>query len=410
MKILALTHTYPRFENDTNAPFVQDLCEAHAAAGHETTVLTAFDKCIDPVRLDKKVDLKTYRYIWPDSMHLLGYSRTIEADVRLKKSAALLGPLMLGSATAKLLRIVREMKPDVIHAHWIVPNGFSGALVSKITGVPLFCSLWGSDIFVAEKNRLYAFMAAFAGRQSSVVTSCSAELKDRLVALGVSENKVELVSNGCYADQFRPNLAAGAQIRREFGIAPGEIMVLALGRFAYKKGFDHLIRAAKHFAGDGSDVRLVIAGSGDLEGDLKAQARSTGLGDRILFPGLVARDRVPSFFAACDIFAMPSVHDPVGNVDGLPTVIVEAMGAEKAIVASDISGIPLAIRHEETGLLVPPADENTLTETIQRLIDDKDLRSKLGRAARQLVVEELDWSHIAARHRQIYLNAMKTAT
>lgn len=408
MKILALTHTYPRFDRDTNAPFVQDLCEAHAKAGHQVTALTAFDPEIDPARPNKRVALETYRYIWPDSMHLLGYSRTIEADVRLKSSVAFLGPLMIGSAFAHLLQIVRQTRPDVIHAHWIVPNGFIGALVSKITGVPLFCSLWGSDIFVAEKNAGYSWMARFAGRQCSTVTSCSAELKDRLVALGVSANKIKLVSNGCNADEFRPGIPETAGLRTELGIAEDEVMVLALGRFAHKKGFDVLIRAAGKFARSENKVKLVIAGSGDLEQDWKALARSTGLGERIIFPGIVSRDRVPTFFAACDIFTMPSVHDPVGNVDGLPTVILEAMGAEKAVVASDISGIPLAIRNEDTGLLVPPGDESTLAAAIQRLAANQALRAKLGRAARRLVIEKLDWSHIAAHHRQIYSADLNT--
>lgn len=402
MKILVLTHTYPRFEGDTNAPFVQDLCEAHATAGHEVTVLSGFDSLISANRPNKNVDFRTYRYVWPDSLHVLGYSRTIEADVRLKSSATLLGPLMLGSALANLLKIVQRTNPDVIHAHWILPNGFVGALVSRLTGVPLYCSLWGSDIFVAEKNRLYRWMARFAGNQCTALTSCSEELKSRLVALGVTAARIELVSNGCNATEFRPDISGAKRVRAELGINDDELMVFALGRFAYKKGFNHLIQAARTFAGPDSRAKLVIAGSGDLEQMWKKLAQSTGVGEKILFPGLIARDRVPAFFAACDIFAMPSIHDPVGNVDGLPTVVVEAMAAEKAVVASEISGLPLAIQHEKTGLLVPPADEAALASAIGRLIEDAALRVRLGHAARQHVIERLDWSHIAAHHRRIY--------
>lgn len=402
MRILVLTHTYPRFSGDTNGPFVEDLCNAHVAAGHEVTVLTAFEPAISSDRAGYPVRLESYRYVWPDSLHVLGYSRTIDADVRLKGQVWLLAPLMLVSAYARLRSLVRSFRPDVLHAHWIVPNGFIAAKVSEATGIPLFCTLHGSDVFTAEKNALYRWMACTAGRRASLVTSCSADLSERLVRLGVAEDRIELVPNGCFAHEFRSNPEAGQALRRQLGIAERETLILALGRLVYKKGFDVLLRAAPEVLARCPEARIVVAGAGELAKDLANQARSQGLGDRVLFPGAVDRHSVPAYFAAADVFTMPSVRDAAGNVDGLPIVVLEAMAAGKPVVASRLSGIPLAVGDDRTGLLVPAGDAPALADALIRLVEDPALRSRLGEAGRARIESELDWSRIAARHREIY--------
>ena len=171
MKVCTLTHTYPRFSGDINAPFVEQLMEHIARLGVDVLVLTAYDPAWNRVSGDHTVDLRTYRYVWPESLHILGYSRTIEGNVRFRKRVLALAPFLFLAAHRAFLRLVRVQKPDMLHAHWILPNGYIAAQVSRTTGVPLIIQLHGSDVFTAEKNALFRWMARFAARQAAYIVS-----------------------------------------------------------------------------------------------------------------------------------------------------------------------------------------------------------------------------------------------
>lgn len=105
MKICTLTHTYPRFTDDINAPFVEKLMEHIAHKGNEVSVITAYDPEWNRNAADHTVDLRTYRYIWPDRLHILGYSRTIEGNIQFRKRVLLLSPLLFISAYRSFLSL-----------------------------------------------------------------------------------------------------------------------------------------------------------------------------------------------------------------------------------------------------------------------------------------------------------------
>lgn len=402
LRIQVLTHTYPRFPGDTNGPFVEDLCEAHARAGHEVHVLTSFDPHIDDHRGDRRVTLGTYRYAPTGRMHVLAYSRTLQGDTRMRTTAKLLGPALVASATTALYQQVRRFRPDVLHAHWIVPGGFAAAVVSRLTGVPLFLTLHGSDVFVAGRNALFRRMAVYAATTARAITSCSPDLTASLSKLGARVDHVQHVPNGCDPEVFRPSPEGRARLRTQLGIPQAAPLVLSLGRFAHKKGFDVLLRAAPSLLQRVPGARVVIAGGGDLESELRGLHAELGLDDRVTLLGSVDRSRIADYFSACDVFAVPSVRDAAGNVDGLPVVVLEAMATGVPVVASNLTGIPLAVRHGDTGLLVPPGDPDALGDALVALLGDTARARRLGHAGRARVEQELSWNAVAARHRALY--------
>jgi colanic acid/amylovoran biosynthesis glycosyltransferase len=153
----------------------------------------------------------------------------------------------------------------------------------------------------------------------------------------------------------------------------------------------------------------VIGGDGPLMQDLARQADQLGAGASVLFSGQVAWDEVPAFLASADVFVLPSVRDAHGNVDGLPTVLLEAMSSGVAVAASDIAGVPLVVRHGENGLLVAPGDVSGLAVAIGDLIDQPDLRGRLARAARESVVRQFNWAEVARRLESLYASVAATA-
>ena len=127
------------------------------------------------------------------------------------------------------------------------------------------------------------------------------------------------------------------------------------------------------------------------------------------FPGSVLHDELPGLYRAADVFVLPAVHDRAGNVDGLPNVILEAMASGLPVVASAISGVPLAVTDGETGLLVGENERDELARALVALARDPDRRRRLGDAARSRAESELTWDAVAARYRAAYDLALSRA-
>ncbi|HZI64758.1 MAG TPA: glycosyltransferase family 4 protein, partial [Thermoanaerobaculia bacterium] len=312
-------------------------------------------------------------------------------------------------AERALTRLLRRERIDLVHAHWILPNGYIAARAARRAGARYAVTLHGSDVFMAERSRLFGRLARRALRDAAYVTSCSAELRDRLLRVGGAEHaaKVHLVANG--TDPL-PVRVGGGGWRERLGIAPGAPLVVAAGRLVDKKGFDVLLEAAPDLRRRWPAVRIVIGGGGDLLAPLRDRARVLEVADTVSFTGGLPHAEMLELIAAADLFVMPSVRDRRGNVDGLPVVVLEAMAASKPVVASDVSGLPLAVQHGATGLLVPERDPRALAEAMAGLLADPARARRLGEAGRRRVEEELNWSEIARQHDELLRAATAAGT
>ena len=344
MRVAVLAHSFPRFPGDTHGPFVKHLSEALANLGHRVDVLVPFDP---EIREDPETPLliHSFRYFWPDRWHLLGYSRTLKRDVALRSWAWLQSPFYFLFAERALRRLVRRRQIHLVHAHWLLPNGYVASRVARATGVPYAVTLHGSDIFMAERNPLFRHLARRALAGASHVTSCSADLRDRLLALGGAEHadKVLLVPNGTDVEA-EPAPSSGDGWRRRLGVTA----------------------------------------------------------DKVDFPGLLSHPEVLGLIAAAEVFVMPSVRDARGNIDGLPIVVLEAMAAGKPVVATDVAGIPLAVDDGVNGVLVPPRDPAALAAAVTGVLGDPGRAAAMGGAARRKVSAELSWTAVARRHDALY--------
>ena len=395
MKICVLTHTYPKFENDITAPFIEDLCENLQALGHEVVVLVPYDCAFR--RDDRTVQVRTYKYAFPKTLHLLGYSRALRAGIAFRSNALvfLLAPSMLLFGFLALLRLVREVKADILHAHWILPNGFIGALVTRITRIPLVVSIPGADILVSQMNPLFRWMARFSLDTADLITTNSEDLRSAAIALGADPMKIKLIIYGADPDIFKPTDQNIQELKQRLGIKRDEMVVMGLGRLVYKKGFDILIRSIPMIVAKYPNVKVVIVGDGDLKKDLLDLADSLGVGKYVIFPGNVMRDKVVRYYNLADIFVNPAVKPPS---DGLNVSTVEAMSCGKPVVGSNVSGNPIAIEDGKNGFLVEQKRPDLLAEAIIKLLASKELREKFGQASRQKVLEDFSWCKLAEQY------------
>lgn len=390
MKVAVLTSSYPRFQGDGTAPFVKSIAEKMAQMGHQVDVIAPYDPEVRTID-EKGVHIHRFRYVWPDRYHIMGHARSLDADVRLRPLAFFLLPLFLLSAFINLLRVVRRQNSEIIHVHWVIPNGLVAAWVAGMQRIPFVVSLHGSDIYLARRNRVFGVFTRWIFKRAAGVTACSPELRQTAIQLGASDETV-LIAWGADPEIFHPDKKMR---ERYFGQGQtDEVIVAALGRLVYKKGFRVLLDAMIGVLRDCPRVRLVMGGDGPLRAELSTQADQLGISERVTFTGRVPWDEVPAFLAAAHIFALPSIRDEYGNVDGLPTVLLEAMSSGNAVVASDIGGVSQVIEDGKTGMLVPPGDIKALTHALLQLASDQQKRLDIGLSARQAVEDTFNWDSV----------------
>jgi glycosyltransferase involved in cell wall biosynthesis len=392
MKIIVNTSSYPRYKGDGIAPFVKSISEALVKLNHHIEVVAPYDIDVEP-ESDTKIKVHRFRYIWPKKLHILGHARSLRADVRLRFLVPLLLPFFLISSTINLIKHAKSMSAQVIHNHWVLPNGVSAAVASKILKIPFIISLHGSDIFMADRNFFYRAVAKWVFSQSAFVTACSQELYDR--AKKINPNiTIFVLAWGADPEAFKP-FSERDQIRAKYGWDKEDVVIASLGRFVYKKGFDRLLSIIPDLSLGNVPLKVAIGGSGPLEGDYKKIITQRNLQEIASLPGQILWDKVPEFLAAADIFVLPSQRDKAGNLDGLPTVLLEAMACELPCVASDIGGVNLVIDHLNNGWLVEPDDTVGLVKAISTLVTDENLRKSLAKNARASIIEEFNWIRVA---------------
>lgn len=406
MKILVLTSSYPKYPGDTTAPFIQSITQELASRGHELTVVLPARPDLRPAPIPG-VSFEPYRYAPTARLAVFGYAEALRGDVEIRRTTYLVSPLAVASGIGKAVAAARRGGYDLLHAHWVVPNGAMALPAARREELPLVVSLHGSDVFLAEKKRIFGRAARLAFRRAAAVTACSDDLAERSRALGASP-RPRVIPYGVDADAFQPKRETVARLRDRLGLATGQPMVLAVGRLVHKKGFQILVDAMPRLVASHPDLKLVIAGRGDLATELAARAEAAGARENLVLVGDVSRDELPAYYAAATVTAVPSIHDDAGNVDGLPNVILEALASGSPIVASAVAGIRQAVRHGKEALLVPERDPKALGEAILKLLDSRESRESLGRNARQRAQSAFSWSRVGDQFEDVFRTVTRT--
>lgn len=395
MKIAIITSSYPRFPGDGTAPFIKSLAENFAKLGNSVHVIAPYDPLVKSSENTSSVQMHWFRYFWPKSLNLIGHSRSLKGDAKLAGLSILLIPFYLFFGVLTVLRVCKAHKIDVLHVNWVLPNGPIAYIVSKLLKIPYVLSLHGSDIFVTRKNFVFTKIGSVIISKASSITACSSELKDAAISLGAGD-KVVLLPWGADPNKFSPTSYSIDLRKKYLGDKEGSL-VLAVGRLVYKKGFDVLLSAWKNVINDFPDTKLLIGGEGPLKPQLESQAKELGIDSSVIFTGRIDWRDMPSYLASADIFVLPSVKDKFGNMDGLPTVLLEAMSCGTTCVASDIGGVSLVIKNWENGVLVHEKLSEELAQVLRKLIDDKQLRSRLSLDARNSIETSFSWEIVSRK-------------
>jgi glycosyltransferase involved in cell wall biosynthesis len=308
---------------------------------------------------------------------LVGLKRPEPASERLREQGVAVEHLGRGRFDPRILsdlvRAGRRRHAQVLHVH-----GYAAADFGRLAARRLGAALVLHEHFADPRLPRYQ---ALADRVLAPLTdraiAVSASTRDFLVRQRhVPADRVRLIWNGAPLDEFAPRGEARRRATRAaLGLADQAPVVGTIGRLSLQKGHRYLLDAAARVLAAVPDARVVVAGDGDQEVALRAQAESLGIAPRVLFLG--HRTDVPELLEAFDAFCISSTYE------GTPLTLFEAMAAGKAIVATSVDGCREVLEHGRTGLLVPPRDAGALAAALVRVLGEPGLRAALSAAARE---------------------------
>jgi glycosyltransferase involved in cell wall biosynthesis len=296
-------------------------------------------------------------------------------------------------------------RPDAIYQRYAL-GSFAGLELARRLGVPLILEFNGSEIWAERQwgsgHVPFAEQLGALERRNvhdaSLVVVVSQVLKDELVADGVEPDRVLVNPNGVDVERLSAARAlAPAEWRARLGRpeAPTVGFVGTFGPWHGVRVLPAIIDAVRRVR---PEVRWVVIGAGALFDEVRADMERGGLLDVVDLTGMVPRERAVELLAACDVCVSPHVPNPDGTrFFGSPTKLFEYMGLGRAIVASDLEQIGEVIDHERTGLLCPPGDAQAAADAVLRLLDDPDLRRRLGDTALQEARTIYSWDAHARR-------------
>jgi glycosyltransferase involved in cell wall biosynthesis len=294
-------------------------------------------------------------------------------------------------ALVRLGMILRDTRPDVLHAHMVHAN-LLARLSRLIRRTPVVISTMHNQ-YQGARWRMVAYRAT--DRLGDATTAVSDVARRDAIRLGaVSADRIVTVPNGIELDRFARHEDARARLRGELGLGDGFVW-LAVGRLAEAKDYPNLIRAFASLRGSREVGQLLIVGAGPDEAVVRARIDEAGLGREVRLLG--ERGDVPDLMSAADAYVMSSAWE------GLPLVLLEAGASSLPIVTTDVGGNREAVDDGVSGFVVPPRDAAALAMGMARLLDlGRHERLAMGAAARALMARTFDMGVVSTRWQAMY--------
>lgn len=357
---------------------VDALSRELAAAGHEVCVVTRGGAPIDEVCDGVRVRRAAVDPIGIDftTESLLAWTQAFEHG--LVRAA---------------LPVVRRWRPDVIHAHdWLVTQ--TAVTLAQVTGCPVVATVHATEAgrhqgwLPAPVNRAVHSVERWLVESATTVITCSSFMRDEVARLFAAAH-VQVVPNGLDADAWRAPARTRLAARTRYG-GDGPLLVLA-GRLVHEKGvhvaLDALPRLRRWFPG----VRLVVAGTGPREAELRAQARP--LGDAVEWAGFVAERELAALLGAADAVLVPSLYEPFG------LIALEAAAAGAPLAVADTGGLRDL---DFVAARFAPDDPPALAAAVAGLLHDRVAARRAATRAQRRVRRDYDWSAVAKRTAELY--------
>jgi len=326
--------------------------------------------------------------------------------------AGLLAQMRL--TAARIAELVRNEKPDLIHAHSPVLNVLPALWVRLSQRVPVVYEMrasWedaavdhGTTTEGSTRYRLSRALETFGLRQADQVTTICEGLRGDIAARGIAAEKITVIPNAVDVASFRFGVPPDAELQHKLGLQGATVIGFA-GSFYGYEGLHLLVDAVRLMRPRHPKLRLLLVGGGPQEGALKAQVARNGLQDVVIFTGRVPHDQVQRYYELIDVLAYPRL--PIRLTELVtPLKPLEAMAQGRVFVASNVGGHRELVRHGETGYLCPAGDAVALEQGLEAALAKREQWPQIRAQARRFVEQERTWTNSVARYAEVYRRAL----
>ncbi|WP_198508484.1 glycosyltransferase [Bacillus xiapuensis] len=297
-----------------------------------------------------------------------------------------------GCLLRKAVEIIGENSIQIIHAHdWLVGHA---ALVSRqLFQIPLITTVHATEygrnngIFTEMQTAIYQKEKSLFDQSDRLIV-CSQPMKEEVLSWYLEEEKeIDIIPNGINTDEMK--------LEEKLDHKKKQPYIFSIGRIVREKGFHLLIEAAAYLSGK-YDLQFIIAGTGPLLDHFRKKVKQRKLEDAVHFIGFVSDEERRRLFLECEAAVFPSLYEPFG------IVALEAMAAQKPVVASCTGGLKSFVIHEETGLLFTPGDVQSLQKQLERLMRDHELKERMERKGYRLARDVYSWPRISSQTKRVY--------
>ena len=303
------------------------------------------------------------------------------------------------SSYRSLLRLLREIRPDIVHTH-SSKAGILGRAAAYKLKLPCVHTIHGPSFYAGQSPvayHTYRWLETWAAKRCDRLISVCDAMTDQYVAAGVApRSKFITVYSGMEVEFFLTPPRSRDEVRRELGFADHDIVVGKVARLFELKGHDDVISAAEQAIAHNPRLRFLFVGDGLLRSHLEQRIARAGLSKHFVFTGLVPTGRVPELIQAMDIVVHASLRE------GLARVLPQGLIAGKPVISYDVDGAREVVIPQQTGCLLPPRDVAGLVAAILSLAADPARCQRYGEAGRALCVERFRHQHMTQQLREIY--------
>jgi glycosyltransferase involved in cell wall biosynthesis len=398
--VLVVASTFPSSDDDPVPAFVRELVVATRQADPtlRIAVLAPHDARSGTRDFTRHDDYDEYRfrYMWPARFEVLAGAGGIGPSLQRNRLLYLVVPFFLLAELRAILRLSRLIRPDVINAHWIIPQGVVAAIAKRFNRRPLVLTVHGGDVFTFNHPLAVALKRRALGRADRILVNSSVTLAraEAIYPAGqytVIPMGVDLASFEGRTDPLHEGLR-----------------VLFVGRLSEEKGVGDLLDALALLRVRGVAFEARIAGAGPEADALAARAAELGL-TNVRFMGWVSHADLGAEYRWADVFVGPSIESKTGWVEALGVVFIEASAAGLPVVTTGTGGMRDVVLDGATGYLVDEKSPEQIARTLETLAGDRELCATLGAAGSAHVAANFTWATIAARYAEVYRSAATPA-
>lgn len=367
-RVLCVTSNFPRWDGDSTTPFVLHLAQDLQELGWRVDVLAPHAMGGALSEELGGVNVQRFKYQWPVSFETVCYQGGALVNLRKNRLNYLKLPALVLCEWFALFRKLASGKYDLLHSHWLLPQGFLGTVTAGIFTIPHVVTVHGSDVFSLGGALLSKFKSYTLQHADAVTVNSSATLK-AVTRITPKLNALHLIPMGVSVHALRASPSV-VQLQKKYRHGKGPLL-LFVGRVVKEKGIEDLLRAVALLVPRLRDVSLLIVGEGQDRVELQEMTESLGLSERVRFCGWVSPDLVPNYLSAGDIFVGPSWTEAQG------ITFIEAMLMRMPVIATRVGGIVDAVKQEDTGLLVNAHVPDEIALAIERCVKEPILVNHL---------------------------------